>query len=52
MIPLKKIREIISQHKRIEQSLSSGTIDKKDFAKKSKEYSDINEIINLSLIHI
>ena len=45
MIPLKKIREIISQHKRIEQSLSSGTIDKKDFAKKSKEYSDLNEII-------
>ena len=46
MIPLKKIREIISQHKKIEQSLSSGTIDKKDFAKKSKEYSDINAIIN------
>ena len=45
MIPLKKIREIISQHKKIEQSLSSGTIDKKDFAKKSKEYSDLNEII-------
>ena len=41
----KKIREIISQHKKIEQSLSSGTIDKKDFAKKSKEYSDLNEII-------
>ena len=46
MIPLKKIREIISQHKKIEQSLSSGTIDKIDFAKKSKEYSDINAIIN------
>ena len=46
MIPLKKIREIISQHKIIEQRLSSGTIDKKDFAKKSKEYSDLNEIIN------
>ena len=45
MIPLKKIREIISQHKKIEKSLSSGTIDKKDFAKKSKEYSDLNEII-------
>ena len=25
--------------------MSSGTIDKKDFAKKSKEYSDLNEII-------
>ena len=45
MIPLKKIREIISQHNEIEQSLSSGTINKKDFAKKSKEYSDLNEII-------
>ena len=42
---VKKIREIISQHKRIEQSLSSGTIDKKDFAKEIKEYSDLNEII-------
>ena len=46
MIPLKKIREIISKHKKIEQSLSTGELDKKDFAKKSKEYSDINEIIN------
>ena len=45
MIPLKKIREIISQHEKIEKSLSSGTMDKKDFAKKSKEYSYLNEII-------
>ena len=45
MIPLKKIREIISQHNEIEQSLSSGAVNKKDFAKKSKEYSDLNEII-------
>ena len=45
MIPLKKIREIISKHKIIEENLSSGLIDKKDFAKKSKEYSDLNDII-------
>ena len=45
MIPLKKIREIISKHKTIEENLSSGSVEKKDFAKKSKEYSDLNEVV-------
>ena len=45
MIPLNKIREIISKHKTIEESLSSGLVEKKDFAKKSKEYSDLNEVV-------
>ena len=45
MIPLNKIREIISKHKIIEKDLSSGLVEKKDFAKKSKEYSDLNDII-------
>ena len=45
MIPHKKIIEIISKHKSIEESLSTGSIDKKDFAKKLKEYSDLKEII-------
>ena len=45
MIPLKKIREIISKHKTIEENLSSGLVEKKDFAKKSKEYSDLNEVV-------
>tara|TARA_Y100001970_G_scaffold198375_1_gene241350 strand:- start:2757 stop:3830 length:1074 start_codon:yes stop_codon:yes gene_type:complete len=46
MIPLDKVRELISKHKSIETELSSGNIDKKKFAEKSKEYSEINEIVN------
>ena len=46
MIPLKKVEELILRHKNLEGDLSSGNIDKKLFAIKSKEYSDLNEIIN------
>ena len=45
MIPLKTIEELISKHLTLEKDLSSGKIDKKFFAEKSKEYSDLNEII-------
>ena len=45
MIPLKTIEELISKHSLLENDLSSGKIDKKLFAEKSKEYSDLNEII-------
>ena len=45
MIPLKTIEELIYKHSSIEKELSSGSIDKKTFAEKSKEYSDVNEII-------
>ena len=46
MIPSKKIEELILKHKNLEGELSSGNIDKKLFAAKSKEYSDLNEIID------
>jgi len=46
MIPVKKVEELVLRHKSLESELSSGSIDKKLFAAKSKEYSDINEIIN------
>ena len=46
MIPVKKVEELVLRHKSLETELSSGNIDKKLFATKSKEYSDINEIIN------
>ena len=46
MIPVKKVEELILRHKSLEGELSSGNIDKKLFAVKSKEYSDLNEIIN------
>ena len=45
MIPLKTIEELILKHSTLEKDLSSGDIDKKLFAEKSKEYSDVNEII-------
>ena len=46
MIPLKKVEELIQKHKNLEKELSSGNVDKKLFATKSKEYSDLNEIIS------
>ena len=45
MIPLKTVEEIIIRHSSLEKDLSSGGLDKKLFAEKSKEYSDLNEII-------
>ncbi len=46
MIPLKTVEELITKHSMLEKDLSSGDVDKKLFAEKSKEYSDLNEIIN------
>ena len=46
MIPLKTVEELIIRHSSIEKDLSTGGLDNKLFAEKSKEYSDINEIIN------
>ena len=46
MIPIKSIEELINKHLILEKDLSSGNIDKKKFAEKSKEYSDLNGIID------
>ena len=48
MIPLQKVKEIIIRHDDLEKELSSGKIDPKLFAKKSKEYSDLNNIIKIA----
>ena len=45
MIPVEKVREIISKHEVLEKELSSNKVDKKNFARISKEYSDLNEIL-------
>ena len=45
MIPLKTIEDLIDKHALLEKELSSSSIDKNSFAEKSKEYSDLNEII-------
>ena len=45
MVPIKKVEDLISKHALLEAELSTGKVDKKLFAEKSKEYSDLNEII-------
>jgi peptide chain release factor 1 len=45
MIPIEKVQSIIKSYETLEKELASGSIDKKDFVKKSKEYSRIGEII-------
>ncbi len=45
MLPLSKVQDLISKHSKLEKELSSQEIDKKSFAEKSKEYSDLNDII-------
>ena len=45
MIPQKTIKDLINKHVLLEKELSSGSIEKNTFAEKSKEYSDLNEII-------
>ena len=45
MIPDKTINDLINKHANLERELSSGDVDKKFFAEKSKEYSALNEII-------
>ena len=46
MIPQEKVKNIIEKHSKLEIELSSTNIDKKKFAEMSKEYSDLNEIID------
>ncbi len=46
MIPNKTIEDLINKHSALEKELSTGSIDKKSFAEKSKEYADLNEVIS------
>ena len=52
MIPTKTIDELIVKHSTLEKELSSGELDKKLFAEKSKEYSNINEIVDIAKTYI
>ena len=45
MVPIKKVEELITKHSLLEKELSSGQTEKKQFAEKSKEYSDLSGII-------
>ena len=46
MIPIDKVKKIIERYNLLEKELSGGKFDAKMFAKKSKEYSDLKNIIN------
>jgi peptide chain release factor 1 len=52
MIPTKTIEELILKHSTLEKDLSSGDLDKKLFAEKSKEYSDLSEVIVSAKKHL
>ena len=52
MIPLQKVKDIISKHTNLEKELSSGNTDSKLFAKKSKEYSELGDIIEIAKEYI
>ncbi len=52
MIPIQKVKDIIIKHDNLEKELSSGNIDSKLFAKKSKEYSNLGNIISIAKEYI
>jgi len=52
MIPIEKVKLIVDTYKKLEQAISSGDVNKKDFVKKSKEYSSIGEVINEARAYI
>tara|TARA_Y100000591_G_scaffold330752_1_gene362640 strand:- start:672 stop:1748 length:1077 start_codon:yes stop_codon:yes gene_type:complete len=48
MVPLQKVKDIILKHDSLERELSSGNVESKTFAQKSKEYSNLREIIKIA----
>ena len=52
MIPIQKVKDIIVRHGNLEKELSSGKVDTKLFAKKSKEYSNLGNIILIAKEYI
>tara|TARA_A100001015_G_C14514430_1_gene527904 strand:- start:5 stop:595 length:591 start_codon:yes stop_codon:yes gene_type:complete len=45
MIPIDKVKKIIERYFSLEKELSTGKVDPKSLAKKSKEYSDLKNIL-------
>jgi peptide chain release factor 1 len=52
MLPLQKVKEIVSRYNSLEKELSSGSIDPKQFANKSKEYANLGNIISTAKEYI
>ena len=52
MLPLQKVKEIVSKYDSLEKELSSGNLDPKLFASKSKEYANLGNIILIAKEYI
>ena len=52
MVPKNKVKDIINKYDSLEKELSSGSIDPKLFANKSKEYSSLGGIIKIAREYI
>ena len=52
MLPLQKVKEIVSRYNSLEKELSSGNVDPKKFVNKSKEYSNLGNIILIAKEYI
>ena len=52
MLPLDKVQNLIKRHGEIEKKLSSAEIIKTEFAELSKEYSDLNSIIESAIKYL
>ncbi len=52
MIPREKVEAIVSKHNIIEKELSSGSVDPKIFAEKSKEYAELGTILKNAINYL
>ena len=52
MIPIQKVKDLIDKYDSLEKELSSGNVEPKLFAKKSKEYSNLGNIISTAREYI
>lgn len=52
MVPVEKVKDIVKKHSDLEKDLSAGNIDPKLFAKKSKEYSNLGNIIETAKLFV
>ena len=52
MVPIDKVKEIVKKHSTLEKELSAGNIEPKLFAKKSKEYSNLGNIIEIARSYV
>ena len=48
MVPIEKVKNIVIEHDSLEKELSSGNLDPKLFAEKSKKYSRLGNIISVA----